>query len=882
MKFDKFIIIGITAFLFLLIAVPWYEGRLAAGLLLIAFLPGYALLTMLWPSSDNQPLAVAEQCLIAVAVSYGLTITLLLLMVFAKLPLNILSVSGSLIGLTLIFVLIGWWQKTRTPYPLLHQERRQGVRWLIIILLIAALFRMVQLYYSDLQGDEADILLRAVSLTYGQIEAMLTHSKGPGEILLLNAIGAITGQFDEQTARLPFSLAGTASVGLIMLLGIRFFNPAVGIIAGLLAALDGTLISYARTAQYQSVVLLLTLATILCYYHFQQTGGQSRRWHGLGTFLLAAAFLFHFEMVLLLPVVLYLTFKNGEGYGSRLKQLWLSAIIFGFMTASFYIPFLLNPNVQATGNYLENRIGGGSSPPFNNLSHFFYFEALKYNSAYYVILVNLLLVAVVVATLMIAFPLRKEGKITFSKDTMFKPHRFLKPVRFIPKWLCLGLGLALLGQSRLSNSVVAIGLAGFFILAILSPQVKLPQKILWLWIAPPLWVYVFLVNRPGKHHYLFMAALLIFVAVAVAEAWAWVVSRWHSLNKPLGKIVVSGLSVMLLLIFSLHAVMLFLQSDLEYILTYPSHKSSFYPTDAAYPYNTRIGFGYPFRLGWQVIGQLKRTGQLEGSWGGNDKGNSPNWYMEGLLPTPCYPHYVFHGEITYKGDDKFDVPFEPSNFGYVPRYRIWGNGRLQMTVLEFAPDAPSAPPTDLFETTHFEPAVTAADFVKAMSASSASPQIPLQPTMRLGEGTELKNNAPPEYLERAKNLKGQIALLGYDLDKRYAHAGSILPLTLYWQVQTSLNLRYKIFVHLVSADGKLWAQSDDFPACGTSQANAWPPNAITSDSHLLKLSPDIPNGTYTLQVGMYEPDLNLRLNALDIAGNEQGNSLTLAELEIKN
>ena len=95
---------------------------------------------------------------------------------------------------------------------------------LILVLLLAAFFRMTNIHYSDYQGDEADILLRAVSLGYGHLEAILTHSKGPGEILLLNAIGALTGRFDEQTARLPFSLAGTVSIGLMMLLGQQLFN----------------------------------------------------------------------------------------------------------------------------------------------------------------------------------------------------------------------------------------------------------------------------------------------------------------------------------------------------------------------------------------------------------------------------------------------------------------------------------------------------------------------------------------------------------------------------------------------------------------------------------------------------------------------------------
>ena len=77
-------------------------------------------------------------------------------------------------------------------------------------------------------------------------------------------------------------------------------------------------------------------------------------------------------------------------------------------------------------------------------------------------------------------------------------------------------------------------------------------------------------------------------------------------------------------------------------------------------------------FGLGLLSQLRRTGQFEGTWAGNDEGNAPNWYMLGARLTPCYPCYVLRGEITYKGDEDFDVPFDPANFSYAPRYRFSG------------------------------------------------------------------------------------------------------------------------------------------------------------------------------------------------------------------
>ncbi|MFN8459552.1 MAG: hypothetical protein U0401_33715 [Anaerolineae bacterium] len=701
-----------------------------------------------------------------------------------------------------------------------------------------------------------------------------------------------------QTARLPFALAGRSAWGCWPGWG-SYWVARCGLLAGLLAAIDGVFVSYARTAQYQSV-LLLTLAAIYCFVRFYHSDPHSRRWHGLGAFLLSAAFLFHFETILLLPLVAFLTLAPMMCHVSRVTchvsrfplpascltpptSLWPSLLIFTLPVAAFYIPFLLNPNVNSTGAYLENRVSGGSLPPFNNVSHFFYYEALKYNSAYFVAVFDALLVAVLIVTLArVRGSGGAEGQLLPRSPS---PPLLRGTVALI---ILLGATLAGIGWSQSAAWLLAIGFSLLFAVMTLWPHTPLPQRVLWLWLAPSFWVYVFLVNRPGKHHYLFLGALTLWVAWAITQGWQWAAVRWPSLSRPAGRGVMAVLGLALLAIFAGHTAMLFLRSDWEYILTYPDYTSSLYPTDRDFPYGTRIGFGYPFRLGWQLVGQMRRTGQLEGDWAGNDDGNAPRWYMLGQTPTPCYPRYVLRGEVTYKGDSNFDVPFAPANFGYQPRYRLWGNGRLRLTILEFSPTG-HLEVVDLTEPPRFEPPVTAADFAAALSlpeGTTPPPQVRLEPALVLGEGSELKNNAPPAYVERAQQLSGRVALMGYDVAESHAHPGDILPITLHWQAQNLLSLRYKVFVHLLSplqegAQGEVVAQADDFPACGTSHTNSWPPGATILDRHLLKLAPDLPPGDYTLLVGMYEPDLNLRLNYFDVAGNEQGNSLKVGTLKVK-
>ncbi len=902
------ILIGITLFVSALILLPWYPAQLICGLLLIGVLPGCALLTAIRPHSTVLNLRDSWLYL-AIPLSYGLSITLLLMMAFLRLPFNKLSVLFALGGLTLLGLLVSWYRSAKTaPHPNPLPKAREStahpegegerlynvgglgkrvltppdLTWLTIILLLAGFIRMVNVGFSDHQGDEADILFRAVSLVYGQVETLLTHSKGPGEILLLNAIGALTGRFDELTARLPFSLAGTFSIGLIFLMGRRFFGRSIGVIAGLLAAIDGVFVSYARTAQYQSVVLLLTLAAIWLLFEFYEDKQRTRLTHALGTFLLAASFLVHFETVLLLPVAGWLTigyFSDrlpATDYGHLVKdvlgallRLWPSIILFITMLGIFYIPFFLNPAIGKTGEYLEGRIGGGDQPPFNNLDHFFYFEGLKYNAVYYVALFDLILIGVLIALLLRSHPLN----ISWLR----------RPLPQVASALVTVIAFALLftGAFKLSALTFALAFALFFGLIILSADLSPSHRTLLLWIAPPFWIYVFLVNRPGKHHYLFLAALTLLLAWGVVYGWRWLMERWSFLKQPMGQWVAGGIGLILLSIFFTHTAMVLLRSDLEYVLTYPAQKSALFPTDSDYPYGTRIGFGYPFRLGWQKVGELRRTGQISDSWAGNDGGNSPEWYMLGSEPTFCYPEYVLRGDITYKGDEDFDVSFDIDNFGYRPIYRISVNDQQRMTIFAFDPLGQRGDPIEMTGTPTANAPVTVADFVSFFTSTSPEPAFRPDAPLVLGEGSELKLNAPEAYLERAQQLEGRIALIGYDLASEYAVPNSILPITLYWQTNTTVSLRYKVFVHLISSEGQLWAQADDFPVCGTSHTNSWEPNELVLDRHLLHLPPDMPPGEYTMIVGMYEPDLNLRLNYFDIANNEQGNSLNVGVVSVK-
>jgi hypothetical protein len=126
----------------------------------------------------------------------------------------------------------------------------------------------------------------------------------------------------------------------------------------------------------------------------------------------------------------------------------------------------------------------------------------------------------------------------------------------------------------------------------------------------------------------------------------------------------------------------------------------------------------------------------------------------------------------------------------------------------------------------------------------------------------------------------QIALIGYDAPIRQAKPGDSLPITLYWKAQQPQPISYQVFVHLLTADGTLVAQSDklnpgDFPT------RRWPLDKYVSDEHILHLPSDLPPGSYTVSVGLWNAAEGWRLPLFDPDEVQIGDNFLLFELEVE-
>ena len=97
-------------------------------------------------------------------------------------------------------------------------------------------------------------------------------------------------------------------------------------------------------------------------------------------------------------------------------------------------------------------------------------------------------------------------------------------------------------------------------------------------------------------------------------------------------------------------------------------------------------------------------------------------------------------------------------------------------------------------------------------------------------------------------------------------AGDWLPLQLDWHADATLQTRYKVFLHLLDAQGRLVAQHDSEPGGGLAPTSAWTPGARVLDRRALILPDQLPQGSYTLIVGLYtgdDPGQRLRVGDAD-------------------
>ncbi len=92
-------------------------------------------------------------------------------------------------------------------------------------------------------------------------------------------------------------------------------------------------------------------------------------------------------------------------------------------------------------------------------------------------------------------------------------------------------------------------------------------------------------------------------------------------------------------------------------------------------------------------------------------------------------------------------------------------------------------------------------------------------------------------------------LVGFTPDVGCQQPGGPCQITLLWRAEAPFSGSYRVFVHLLGAQGQIVAQSDAIPAGWTRPTTGWLPGEYILDTHTLGMPSE---GTYTLTVGMYD------------------------------
>lgn len=113
---------------------------------------------------------------------------------------------------------------------------------------------------------------------------------------------------------------------------------------------------------------------------------------------------------------------------------------------------------------------------------------------------------------------------------------------------------------------------------------------------------------------------------------------------------------------------------------------------------------------------------------------------------------------------------------------------------------------------------------------------------------------PPGEMETAVHVSfgESITLLGYTVQPELVRPGDIVQVALFWETAETLETRYKVFLHLIGPDGRLWSQRDSEPGGNLALTTTWVPGEMVQDNHGLLVPVDAPAGQYTLLLGLYD------------------------------
>jgi hypothetical protein len=145
------------------------------------------------------------------------------------------------------------------------------------------------------------------------------------------------------------------------------------------------------------------------------------------------------------------------------------------------------------------------------------------------------------------------------------------------------------------------------------------------------------------------------------------------------------------------------------------------------------------------------------------------------------------------------------------------------------------------------------------------------------EGRERSYAIPAMQARLDVSFDGQMRLLGYDLKREEGE----LRLGLHWQALRQMEGDYKVFVHLFDpATEEIVAQDDAMPRQNQYPTSWWAEGEVVSDEITISLK-DLPQGSYRLALGVYDPQTMDRLAAVGPGGTPVADNRVVLDEKIE-
>jgi len=798
-----------------------------AALGLAVLVPGLLLMRLLIGYRVDTPL-LGERFVYGVGLGFALMILLMLALSYLPGGLTFGDLLLAFNGLILLLFVGNLLQQRRAPQPspaLPTPMTSWSFIALATLLLGTAYLRFTHLGYSELHGDEALVALRSVDVIQGWERALFVHKKGPGEILSGAMIYLLTGELTEYAAHLPFAFASWSAVLATYLLGRRWFGPVAGWWAGALVAVDGYLMAFGRMLQYQSLIFLLTVLTVLVMQRAVDRQRSSRRYLLVAALLLATGLLYHYEAVIaLLPVSwLLITLWQAQS-GSPAKatrhlarQVALPLLVGVTVLASFYLPFVRDPEFfRDTYAYIfDYRLAGHTIP--EGLAIIAGRSTLYSSSYYFWSLVGLTVV----------------GLLWLYREYTPRGLRIILTALLVAVLaLMIGEPVAFVAAPwRLAPLLVTI----LFLPAWLAPRLPSAARAAWLWFGITVIGVLFFVKKPGTHVYIFFIPWALIGGMVVGRLWDWFALRggWPARR------LLAPLLLLLALLFGNYVRQLFVVNEVEVLRTWDENRPAGYWTSYESPAFESI-FGFPIHNGWQTIAVLYDQGVLQGRFDTNDRFSMvPDWYLRGeaycprdegkyylLVPYPLAADRPIVDEQRRALDDK---------------YRLWGtvttNDQPHMEIYlrrdAFTEEANAVP---------YE--------FRAEEYEAYFNQQLLAPFTRNGP-----LGAQPIPNPTAIGFGDAVSLIGHQLDRATVQPGGEIEVELYWSTATPVERDYFVSIQIIDLnDATKAGQRDGEPGCNRFPTTTWVPGDRLYDRYHVPISDEARPGEYSIYVTMYGVD----------------------------